>query len=53
MLDFLETIGEEDLVIFLNSRDDFCFYDEGQKALQSGETIDLNYLDRYESFRQR
>ena len=26
--------------------------DEGLKALRSGVTIDLNYLDRYESFRQ-
>lgn len=25
---------------------------EGMKALQSGETIDLKYLDRYESFQQ-
>ena len=29
--DFLETIGKEDLVIFLNSRNDYCFYKEEQK----------------------
>lgn len=34
------------------TRGHYQITDEGQKALQSGETIDLNYLDRYESFRQ-
>ena len=33
---FLEGIGEESLVIFLNSRDDYCFCDEGQKELPPG-----------------
>ncbi len=28
---FLKTIGEEDLVLFLNSRNDDCFREEGQK----------------------
>jgi hypothetical protein len=30
---FLEAIGEKDVVIFLNSRNDYCFYDEEQKEL--------------------
>jgi hypothetical protein len=30
---FLETIGEKDVVIFLNSRNDSRFYDEAQKEL--------------------
>lgn len=34
------------------TRGHYQITDEGLKALQSGETIDLNYLDRYESFRQ-
>ena len=34
------------------TRGHYQITDEGRKALQSGETIDLNYLDRYESFRQ-
>ncbi len=34
------------------TRGHYQITDEGRKALQSGETIDLDYLDRYESFRQ-
>ena len=31
--DFLEAIGEADLVVFLNSRNDYCFYDAKKKEL--------------------
>jgi len=31
--DFLNALGEKDLAVFLNSRNDFCFYDEKQKEL--------------------
>lgn len=34
------------------TRGHYQITDEGLKALHSGETIDLNYLDRYDSFRQ-
>ena len=34
------------------TRGHYQITDEGLKALRSGVTIDLNYLDRYESFRQ-
>lgn len=34
------------------TRGHYQITDEGLKALRSGATIDLNYLDRYESFRQ-
>lgn len=34
------------------TRGNYQITDEGVKALQSGETIDLKYLDRYESFQQ-
>ena len=34
------------------TRGHYQITDEGLKALQSGETIDLKYLDRYESFRE-
>ena len=34
--DFLEAVGEEDLVIFLNSRGDLLFFDEGRQELSSG-----------------
>lgn len=32
------------------SRGQYCITEEGQKALSSGEKIDLKYLERYESF---
>lgn len=34
------------------TRGHYQITEEGLKALQTGETIDLKYLDRYESFRQ-
>ncbi len=32
------------------SRGQYCITSEGEKALKSGETIDLKYLERYQSF---
>ena len=34
------------------SRGRYCITEEGRKALSSGESIDLKYLERYESFKE-